>query len=43
MLAFEYMRGDEAMDEADLRGIYELLGEKELRVHVRLEEISEDV
>lgn len=36
MLAFEHLRGD-----ADLRGIYELLGEKELRVHVGLEEIVE--
>ena len=34
MLAFEYLTDDEVMDGADLRGIYELLGEKELRVHV---------
>ena len=39
MLAFEYMSGGNGMDTADLRGIYELLGEKELRVHVRLEDI----
>ena len=40
MLAFEHLRG-EVMGEADLRGIYELLGEKELRVHVGLEDIFE--
>ena len=38
MLAFEYLR-DEVMDEAGLRGIYELLGQKELRVHVGLEDV----
>lgn len=41
MLAFEYLRGDKVMDEAVLKGIYELLGEKELRVHVGLEDIFE--
>lgn len=40
MLAFEYLRGEKGMDEADLRGIYELLGERELRVHVRLEDTT---
>ena len=39
MLAFEHLRGGKVMGEADLRGIYELLGEKELRVHVGLEDI----
>ena len=39
MLAFEYLGGETGMDEADLRGIYELLGEKELRRHVRVEDI----
>ena len=38
MLAFEYL-DDEVMDEAGLRGIYELLGRKELRVHVGLEDV----
>ena len=41
MLAFEHLRGQKAMSEADLRGIYELLGEKELRVHVGLDDIFE--
>ena len=41
MLAFEHLRAERAMSEADLRGIYELLGEKELRVHVGLEHIFE--
>ena len=41
MLAFEYLRGSETIGEADLRGIYELMGEKELRVHVGLDEIFE--
>lgn len=41
MLAFEHLRAEQAMSEADLRGIYELLGEKELRVHVGLEHIFE--
>ena len=39
MLAFEYLSGEKGMEEADLRGIYELLGEKELRRHVRVEDI----
>ena len=38
MLAFEYL-DDKVMDEAGLRGIYELLGQKELRVHVGLEDV----
>lgn len=41
MLAFEHLRGERAMGEADLRGIYELLGKKELRVHVGSEEFFE--
>ena len=39
MLAFEHLSGEKGMDKADLRGIYELLGEKELRRHVRAEDI----
>ena len=39
MLAFEHLRGEKAMGEADLGGIYQLLVEKELRVHVGLEAI----
>lgn len=39
MIAFEYLRGEKVMDEAFLKGIYELLGEKELRVHIGLEDI----
>ena len=36
LLPFEYLRGVRGMGEADLRGVYELLGERELRVHVGL-------
>ena len=39
MLAFEHLRSGKMMGEADLRGIYELLGKKELRVHVGLEDM----
>ncbi len=42
MLAFEHLRGENMMGEAGLRGIYELLGEKELRVHVTLEGMLEE-
>lgn len=38
MLAFDYLSGEGGMREADLRGIYELMGEKELRMHVALED-----
>ena len=41
MLAFEYLSSEKGMEEADLRGIYELLGEKELRRHVKVEDIFE--
>lgn len=41
LLAFECLRG--VMGDADLRGIYELMGEKELRVHVGLEHIFEEM
>ena len=41
MLAFEHLQGPKGLGEADLRGIYELLGEKELRVHAGLEDIFE--
>ena len=40
LLAFEYLR--DVMTEADLRGIYELLGEKDLRVHIGLEDHFRD-
>lgn len=43
MLAFENLRGEKVMAEADLRGLYDLLCEKELRVHVGLEDIFEDL
>lgn len=39
MLAFERLKGQKVLSEADTRGIYELLGENELRVHVGLEDI----
>ncbi|KAL8892557.1 MAG: hypothetical protein Q9215_000554 [Flavoplaca cf. flavocitrina] len=38
MLAFEYLSG--VMEEAELRGLYEMMVEKELRIHVPLEGIS---
>ncbi|KAL8901900.1 MAG: hypothetical protein Q9192_000319 [Flavoplaca navasiana] len=38
MLAFEYLTG--VMEEAELRGVYEMMVEKELRIHVPLEGIS---
>ena len=42
LLPFEYLReGEGAMSEKDLRGWYEMLVEKELRVHVDLEELLE--
>lgn len=41
MLAFEHLQGPKGLGEADLRGIYELLGENELRVHAGLEDIFE--
>lgn len=37
MIAFEYLRT--VMGETELRGLYELLVEKELRIHLGLEEI----
>lgn len=39
MLAFGCLRGGMGLQE--LRGIYELMGEKELRVHVSLDEVLE--
>ena len=39
MLAFERLRGTMGFEE--LRGVYELLGEKELRVHVSLDDVFE--
>ncbi|KAL9100835.1 MAG: hypothetical protein Q9163_003846, partial [Psora crenata] len=38
MLAFEYLR-DEAMSKSELRSVYELLSEKELRLHIDLEDL----
>lgn len=37
MMAFEYLRT--VMGETELRGLYELMVEKELRIHLGLEEI----
>ena len=37
MLAFEDLR--DVMDERELMGVYDMLGEKELRIHVSLEDI----
>ena len=39
LLAFEYLR--EEMGEEELRGIYEMMEEKGLRVHVALEDYFE--
>lgn len=42
LLPFDYLRdGPGAMREADLRGVYDLMVEKELRVHVDLETLVE--
>ena len=38
LLAFEYLRGAGGFKDEDLRGIYELMGEKEIRIHVNLED-----
>lgn len=38
LLAFEYLR--DALEDSELRGIYELMEEKGLRVHVGLEDES---
>ena len=40
MLAFEHLRREKVMDEADLRGVYDLMVEKELRVHVQIQDVS---
>jgi len=42
MLAFEYLRGTDGLRNEELRGIYEWMGEKEIRIHVSLEGIFED-
>lgn len=34
MLAFEYL--SEGMEERELRGVYEMMVERELRIHVAL-------
>ena len=39
MLAFEWLRGGMRVEE--LRGVYEGMGEKELRVHVSLDDVFE--
>ncbi|KAI4228218.1 MAG: hypothetical protein L6R36_001797 [Xanthoria steineri] len=36
MLAFEYLSVAGGMEEGELRGVYEMMGERELRVHVAL-------
>ncbi len=43
MLAFEYLRGMDGLGKDELRSIYELLGEKEIRVHVSLENVFENM
>ncbi|KAL6720435.1 hypothetical protein ACLMJK_002357 [Lecanora helva] len=39
LLAFEYLRGPGGFSDEDLRGIYELMSEKELRIHVNLDDV----
>lgn len=39
LLAFSHLRG--AMSDEELRGVYELMGERELRVHVSLDDVFE--
>lgn len=41
MLAFEFLRGTDGLTDEELRSIYELMGEKELRIHVSLEDVFE--
>jgi len=46
LIGFEVLAGTRKMDRAeeqDMRGIWRVLGEKELRVHVDLEEVWEDI
>ena len=40
LLAFEYLR--EGMGDEELRGVYEMMEEKGLRVHVALEDYVEE-
>ena len=42
LLPFEYLRdGPDGMSAAHLRGIYDLMVEKELRIHVDLDDLTE--
>ena len=41
LLAFDYLRGPGGLDQEELRGVYDLMGEKELRIHVNLEDMAD--
>ncbi len=43
LLAFEYLReGEGGMEDGELKGCYDLMVEREVRVHVDLEEMAEE-
>ena len=43
LLAFEHLRGvDDGMNDLELKGLYDLMVERELRVHVDLDELLEN-
>ena len=41
LLAFDYLRGTGGLGQDELRGVYDLMGEKELRIHVDLDDVSD--
>lgn len=43
MLAFQHLRGNNGLTDDELRGVYELMGEKEIRIHVSLDETFEAI
>ena len=43
MLAFEYLNGAGGFGDGDLRGVYELMSQKEFRIHVSLEEFFDEI
>ncbi len=43
LLAFEYLKGAGGFGNEDLRGVYELMVDKEIRIHVNLEDYFDDM
>ena len=43
MLAFEYLSGQGGFRDEELRSIYELMTEKELRIHISLEDVFDEI